>query len=121
MRKYIKLQSLDFRTAFEDNMPDVLYSSPIVRETKKDGIKITNKRNSSIEFDDWYENRLYNYLNEWEDYEFLLSIETNRYNDSYYTRRIFKSKDTVYSPYWNRVHFKDNESTKLFYSQKERI
>ncbi len=121
MRKYNKLQFLDFGKLLEDNIPDVLYSSPIVKEiNKQKELRIFNQRNSSVEFDDCYENELLTYRNEWSQYEFLFSIEKNEYNDSYYTRRIFKSKDTVYSPFWNRVHFKDNESTNLFYSQKER-
>jgi hypothetical protein len=117
-----KSQFIEF-TALGDNIPDVLYTSPVVRETKKEGLKISNQRNSSVEFDEYYyDNIKKGAMNDWWNFVFLSDIEKNdmHYSCDYYTIRLIKSKETISSPHLNRVSFKSNEQSELIYSQKER-
>lgn len=117
-----KLQSIDFYRTFDDNIPDVLYSSPVVKEIKKEGLKIFNQRNSSVEFDEYYyDNIKKGCLNDWWNFYFLSLKETNISLEDYFVKRLIKSKETICSPSLNKVIFKSNEQAELFYSQKERI
>lgn len=118
-----KFQFIELTTALDDNIPDVLYTSPVVSETKKGGLNIFNQINSSVEFNEYYyDNIKKGSINDWWNFISLSNIEKNHkhYNGDYHTIRLIKSKEIISSPYLNRVSFKNNEQSELIYSQKER-